>query len=245
MPHIREEVIVMDTAGTIFKKPKNLTVSRPLALFLLFLFLVSVIATGLLVSHFTACDHLPESEKTTVIVYDKYSKIEVTTGIDKCGDNDINTEANQISVTTATSEIEEEEVKGEKENIAEDLRLPKTITPHYYDLKLISFIREENFTFHGDVTILINVSSSSSNITLHAEDLNIDHVSLYKNLPSNDQISIKQVSNDTKRQFLIIYLNEPVKAQEQYFINIKFRGILNDLLQGFYRSSYKVKNETR
>lgn len=230
----------MDTAGTIFKKPTNLTVSRPLALFLLFLFLVSVIATGLLVYHFTACDYLPESEKTTVIVYDKYSKIEVTTGeVDKS--DEFNTEANQISVTIGTPEIAEE-VKSE--NSTDNLRLPQSIVPHFYDLKLISFIREGNFTFHGDVTISINVTISSDNITLHAEDLNIDHVSLYKNLP-NDQISIKEVSNDTKRQFLIIYLNEPVKAQEQYFINIKFRGILNDLLQGFYRSSYKVNQEVR
>lgn len=118
--------------------------------------------------------------------------------------------------------------------------------PQYYDLKLISFIHEGNFTFHGEVTILVNVLISSFKITLHAKNLHIDHISLLSNLWCDDQVSIEKVSKDTERQFLIIYLNEPVKAQKQYFINIKFRGILNDdFYRGFFRTAFRWDQEVK
>ncbi|XP_044260023.1 aminopeptidase N [Tribolium madens] len=225
MTHAREDFAVMEATVTTFGKQKFVAVSKALALFIFILFLGCIVATGLLVYHLSSCQPISKFEETTLIVYDKHSDLEVTTTSEE-----VVTE----SVVTTTEEIKTE---------FEDVRLPKSIKPHSYTIRLIPFIFEGNFTFHGEVTILINVTVTSLNITLHADDLDIDHVNVYD--LNNKLLSIRQVSNETRRQFLIIHLNEPVKSGHQYYVSIKFRGVLNDLLQGFYRSSYKVNNEIR
>ncbi|PSN54388.1 Aminopeptidase N [Blattella germanica] len=59
------------------------------------------------------------------------------------------------------------------------------------------------------------------------------------------KMAVDRLSNDTARQFLIIHLAQPLAAGSQYRVNISYIGNLNDILQGFYRSSYTVNNETR
>jgi Peptidase family M1. len=59
------------------------------------------------------------------------------------------------------------------------------------------------------------------------------------------KISIDRVSNDTARQFFIIHLGQPLLERKRYRIAMSYLGNLNDVLQGFYRSSYTVNNQTR
>lgn len=47
------------------------------------------------------------------------------------------------------------------------------------------------------------------------------------------------------KQFFIIELYDKLLKNTEYVIKIKFSGLIQDYLQGFYRSSYKVRNETR
>jgi aminopeptidase N len=234
MTHAREDFTVMDATVTTFGKQKFVAVSKSLALFLFILFIGCIIGTALLVYHLSSCQPMSKLEESTLIVYDKFADVEATTA--EPDGSAPETEESVISTTT-------EGVKTESE--VGDVRLPRSVRPHSYNLKLIPFIVEGNFTFHGEVTILINVTVTSHNITLHADDLIIDNVLVREHLHSNKFLSIRQVANETKRQFLIVYLNDPVEAGRQYFVSIRFRGVLNDLLQGFYRSSYKVNNETR
>jgi aminopeptidase N len=59
------------------------------------------------------------------------------------------------------------------------------------------------------------------------------------------KISIDRLSNDTARQFFIIRLGQSLLEGQQYRIAMSYLGNLNDALQGFYRSSYTINNETR
>ena len=59
------------------------------------------------------------------------------------------------------------------------------------------------------------------------------------------KISVDRLSNDTARQFFIIHLGKPLLKGQQYRIAMSYLGNLNDVLQGFYRSSYTVNNQTR
>jgi aminopeptidase N len=100
------------------------------------------------------------------------------------------------------------------------------------------------------VNIVMSVIQSTSNVTLHAVDMDIDQsfTSLWEYpvvLNSSKIIKIIQQYNDTLRQFHVIRLAKSLKAGKQYILNIKYVGRLNDYLQGFYRSSYVVNNETR
>ena len=98
--------------------------------------------------------------------------------------------------------------------------------------------------------ILINVTQDTNNVTLHAVDMNIDEnfttVREYS-IKSNKTklIGIAEQKNDTDRQFHVIRTSNTLKKGKQYVVHLKFIGHLNDYLQGFYRSSYTVGNQTR
>ncbi|EFN65601.1 Aminopeptidase N [Camponotus floridanus] len=132
-----------------------------------------------------------------------------------------------------------------------DVRLPKAVVPDSYQLWLIPFIWEGNFTFHGEVKILVNVTLDTNNVTLHAADMKIDegftNIREYSanSNKTNKIIRIVEQRNDTDRQFLVIKTSDTLSRGKQYMVQLKFIGYLNDYLQGFYRSSYMADNQTR
>lgn len=127
-----------------------------------------------------------------------------------------------------------------------NVRLPKSIVPDRYEIKLIPFIMENNFTFRGEVKILLNVTEDTSNVTLHANDLEIEPESVrLMDLESGNAIGVRSLSNDSETQFFVTHAEEDLRMGRQYQIEMKFLGHLNDELQGFYRSSYTVGNTKR
>lgn len=132
------------------------------------------------------------------------------------------------------------------------VRLPKSVVPKSYDLNLVPFIWEGNFTFNGEVKIIVSVVQDTTNVTLHAVDMDIDEkfTSVSEYNPTSESITgapikINSQFNDTMRQFHVIKLSETLQAGKQYLVHMKFVGKLNDYLQGFYRSSYIANNQTR
>lgn len=126
------------------------------------------------------------------------------------------------------------------------MRLPGAVRPHSYVVSLIPFIWAGNFTFDGSADLVLNVTEPTKNITLHASQLEIRSTKLSPIAPVSDGTSINIASSkiDYEREFYVIYLKDDLQAG-QYLLSMKFSGILNDGLQGFYRSSYKAGNETR
>lgn len=59
-----------------------------------------------------------------------------------------------------------------------------------------------------------------------------------------EEVAVASHSTDLERQFLVIYTDDRL-YEGQYKIHITYIGNLNNVLQGFYRSSYKVGNTTR
>lgn len=131
-----------------------------------------------------------------------------------------------------------------------NVRLPQTMYPIFYELKLIPFLFDGNFTFNGDVLIRVNVTSLCKNITLHSIALKISEVSVWK--LENSSISVNRLPIEISKQyvvesdqFYVIEFPNELEPNITYEINIKYKGILSDTLQGFYRSSYETENETR
>lgn len=109
-------------------------------------------------------------------------------------------------------------------------RLPSTVNPKNYDLYFnIDF---EQFLFNGNVKISIQISEPVSIIRLHSEELDI--------------ISVKLISHDLETLNItseLIKSEISIKPDAQlspgmYFLEIHFKGKLNDDLSGFYRSRY-------
>lgn len=246
MTHTAEKFI-MDTAVNTSRNSKKISLSRNLVILLVILFVCCIVATGLLVYHFASCSSkstINYTEQKAVNVYDDdLSNLNTYAITDENREPMIPTTL-QPKVQVATSEeLTANEVK--TENL--ELRLSKSVVPHSYNIKLIPFIYEGNFTFLGEVTILVNITQTTSTVTVHADQLDIQRSSVivYENTPSFRNIEMADFTNEPKQDFIIINLQESLQPSNQYYINIKFKGVLNNLLRGFYRSSYTESKVTR
>lgn len=224
----------MDSANTKIAQSARISVSRNIALLIISLFLAAVIITGIVVYHVKNCESSVNCQTTCTKSQDAEFCNCPTNNDFK---NDFHTTTDFTSVFPYDSDKED--------GLVTDVRLPRSVKPISYELKLIPFIYE-NFTFHGEVSIIFNVTESCHNVTLHAVDLDIvdDSVSLSR-IVGNSSVNIGRTTNDSARQFFIVHVDEELQEGQQYAVRMSFTGVLNDLLQGFYRSSYSVDNETR
>lgn len=130
------------------------------------------------------------------------------------------------------------------------VRLPTSVVPHSYKIELVPFVFEGNFTFNGKVMIVVNITQNTDNITLHINDIDVLHTDVTKLVDVNgdeiyDSIDVESTEIDLERQFYVIKTTETLQAGTQYRVFIKYIGNLNDVLQGFYRSSYNVNSTKR
>lgn len=110
-----------------------------------------------------------------------------------------------------------------------------------------------NFTFDGEVSIIVNITERTNNITLHILNLNISETRLYKEPKENadqpygseDEVFLSKTSHNHEKQFYILHPKSTLEEGSQYRVFIRYVGSINDRLQGFYRSSYKEGNEKR
>lgn len=237
---VRNEIASDPDVATTFTTRKTYQISRFTLIFSIAILACSIVAAGLLILHFGACP----------------GEIAVKTQV--CGkDNVIPMITHYGENRTKTTKLENSEDGSDDGSNAEanvGLRLPRSIEPVSYVLKLIPFLMDENFTFNGEVTIQINVTETCQNITLHAIALNISdsdvrvRVVAYPNgirKKEEQLIGIRRQYFVEAKQFYVIELSEQLEQGYMYDVYIKYTGILNDLLQGFYRSSYKVRDKTR
>lgn len=78
-------------------------------------------------------------------------------------------------------------------------------------------------------------------IIFHANELDIERESLsIKNIKEEKKINIVQHEYNKSNQRYTITVGEDLVHGESYDVNIKFKGVLNDHMQGFYRSSYRA-----
>jgi len=77
--------------------------------------------------------------------------------------------------------------------VGEDLRLPSTLKPTLYNVRLLPFIEPGNFTTDGYVEILFDCLTDTRNISMNSAEITFDRLSiqvLYMNLfLNNDWVS--------------------------------------------------------
>lgn len=137
----------------------------------------------------------------------------------------------------------EDELQNETEVI--DVMLPRSVIPLAYDLKFTPFLDADNFTFNGVASIRIRAMEACRNVTLHENGLKIDKSSVrVLDVASQRSIGVLQQFRIEAKQFYVIELEDELKKGDTYEVHIDFVGILNDDLQGFYRSSYNLGDDT-
>lgn len=112
-------------------------------------------------------------------------------------------------------------------------RLPTTVTPERYAIRLTPDLT--TWTFGGEEIVTVQVHQPVGTILLNAAELTIDAVSI-KDAKGKTLAGSVALDHDNERARLSFPADLPVGRCE---LTIKFSGILNDKLHGFYRSTYK------
>src|SRR5580692_5181799 len=110
-------------------------------------------------------------------------------------------------------------------------RLPYTVEPHRYDLRLAPDLDAATFT--GDVTIEATAHESLTTIRLHGAELAVTSASV---LVDGSIVAATAALDETSEQILLT-LSSPVRPGP-LSLTLSFTGILNEKLHGFYRSTY-------
>ena len=106
-------------------------------------------------------------------------------------------------------------------------RLPADVTPLRYDVQLTPLLNEASFS--GTVTVQLNVVVPTTTLVLNAAELEIS-LCLVNGAPASFT-----VDSETERLFVHTATELPTGSAT---LAVKFTGILNDKLRGFYRSTY-------
>nr|CAD7593835.1 unnamed protein product [Timema genevievae] len=233
-----EALTMMDggSGNTVtFGKKRGYVVSRGLAIILGLIFVGGLVATGLLVHKFSSCVDSETSSLSSGVITSERTKGKYNS-------------TTQVLIPTPMTEVTTSSPPRVPPKAPKlDVRLPRAIKPDSYDIKIIPFIVEGNFTFHGAVSIVLNVTQDTRNVTLHVNDIKVlqDTVEVVEEGDTNGSVAVQRISNDSARQFLVLHLARVLAAGRQYTVRMRYIGNLNDALQGFYRSSYIVNNQTR
>ncbi len=113
------------------------------------------------------------------------------------------------------------------------VRLPNHIVPKRYSITLFPNLKE--FTFGGEVEILLNLTKPVSEITLHAAELKITAAVLRD---GTTELKSQSISYNEKLETATMFFEKKTQAEETK-LQLKFTGILNDKMRGFYRSRYQ------
>src|SRR5690348_6748696 len=115
-------------------------------------------------------------------------------------------------------------------------RLPAgTVVPDHYQITLAPDLK--NATFSGEETIDVRVLQPTSSIVLNAAEIKFDQVSI----TAGNSTQPATVNTDEQKEFATLATEKPVPAGPAK-IHIKFSGILNDQLKGFYLSKTPRRN---
>jgi puromycin-sensitive aminopeptidase len=112
-----------------------------------------------------------------------------------------------------------------------EYRLPANVTPERYDLSLTPDLKA--FTFAGHETVAITVHEATNEVVLNALELEIE--SAVADCAGKSLTA--QIDPETARERVRLRFGETLDTGA-WTLRIKFRGILNDKLHGFYRSQY-------
>jgi puromycin-sensitive aminopeptidase len=111
-------------------------------------------------------------------------------------------------------------------------RLPRTVLPQRYDLTLEPDL--DAATFSGVEAIAVDVREPTDKVVLNALELEIDEAAV--ELPDGSRRPAEaRLDADTERMTLRV--GEPLPAGPAT-LRLRFRGVLNDKLRGFYRSTF-------
>ncbi|CAK4066932.1 unnamed protein product [Aphanomyces euteiches] len=121
-------------------------------------------------------------------------------------------------------------------------RLPTAVKPTKYTVDY-DVIDLDRFRFEGNERIDIAIVEATSTITCHAVELWVHSVSL--TTQDGKTIACAEIRHVDKDESVTFVFPETLAAGTTAVLSLRFHGILNDKLKGFYRSQYTQDGESR
>ncbi len=115
-------------------------------------------------------------------------------------------------------------------------RLPRNVVPRHYDL-----VFKPNFTsasFDGEAAVEVEVLEATAEVVLNSADLEVSEAHL---TGAGDRRVEVTVNYRPEEEQLVLRATEAL-APGRWRLDLRFAGLLNDRLRGFYRSKYKGKD---
>ncbi|KAJ1964402.1 hypothetical protein GGI12_001451 [Dipsacomyces acuminosporus] len=115
--------------------------------------------------------------------------------------------------------------------------LPTNVTPVHYDLFLAPDL--DALTYTGHVSIKVRINDSTDKIVLHSNDLEIEEAVISSTaFQPEESLSASAITLEKEDETAHLAFAQSLPSGVDATLKIKFRGILNDLMVGFYRSKY-------
>ncbi|TIC23268.1 hypothetical protein E3Q12_02146 [Wallemia mellicola] len=119
-----------------------------------------------------------------------------------------------------------------------EFRLPKTLKPINYNLKLKSDLVDSKYD--GAVDISFSVYQSTNAISLHShKNIEIEKLSLKTGTLKQEQAITPDYTFDEKLERINVALPFSLNPGDDVELSIAFKSSLDDSMMGYYRSSYK------
>ena len=117
-------------------------------------------------------------------------------------------------------------------------RLPSTVIPTHYTLKLTPDLKAA--TFSGEEAIDVNISLPTNSITLSAIEIAFQSVTIYPDYPGVQKQTGTVTLDPDMQEATFAFLN--IIPAGKATIKIRYTGILNNELRGFYLSKTARRN---
>ena len=111
------------------------------------------------------------------------------------------------------------------------VRLPVHVIPERYEIFLKPDLKK--FTFEGEETIFVKINKSAKQLILHSAEIEIQNVEFVH----GKSTLVGKISLDEKAETATFKFSKSIPTGKGQ-LKIKFTGILNDKMRGFYRSKY-------
>jgi aminopeptidase N len=115
----------------------------------------------------------------------------------------------------------------------------RSVKPSNYNISLFNLQRKAPWTYQGRVIIDLAVKKPTRSLTFNTHELKIYATEL--TLIVDQIVSIIGASNisyDENNQRCMLNFDQEIPQTEKSILSITFQGIMNDSMNGFYRSRY-------
>lgn len=137
-------------------------------------------------------------------------------------------------------------------------RLPTTIHPLHYNLKLQLFLpyreglnfNERNFSIHANVAIRIICMRTTDRIILNAKNLKFNENDIKVQNNRNESLALSTINRyqyevDDIHIVEIVLMHE-LRSGNDYVVYIRYQGVINDVwIGGLYKTQYNINGQTR